>query len=126
MRAECVLDAYPDAVHPGTVSRISSIAREPGEGSLRRFFEVELALDQTDAEVMRPGMSARVEVLARRRDGVLLAPRSGLDIDSDPPRARLAGGGDREIAIELCTAQDCAITAGLAEGDELRYREETW
>lgn len=124
MRAECVLDAYPETVHPGRVAKISAIAREPDEGSLRRFFEVEIALDKTDAEVMRPGMSARVEVLALRRDEVLLAPRAGLDIEGEKPTARFAGGGEREIEIAECTARHCEVTSGLAEGDELGYREQ--
>lgn len=123
MPADCVLDAYPDKVYTGTVSTISAIAREPKQSSLRRFFDVEIALDRTDPATMRPGMSARVEVVARRREGVLLAPRAGLDIEGDAPRARLAGGGERDIAIDGCTAQVCAITDGLAAGDRLRYRE---
>lgn len=122
MPADCVLDAYPDSVHRGEVASISEIAREPEKDSPRRFFEVEIALEKTDPEIMRPGMSVRVDVLARRLEGALLAPRAGLDLGATPPRARLAGGGEREIAIGRCNAQACAVTAGLAEGDELRYR----
>lgn len=124
MRVDCVLDAYPDAVHPGTIASISPIARQPNERSLRRFFEVEITLDKTHSETMRPGMSARVDVQARRVEAALIAPRAGLDLESEPPRARLAGGGHREIAVELCTAQACAVTSGLAEGDRLRYASE--
>lgn len=124
MKADCVLDAYPDTVHAGTVTAISAIARQPTEGSPRRFFEVEIALDKTDTETMRPGMSARVDVVARRAEDLIVAPRAGLDVESEPPRARLAGGGEREIAIDFCTAQACAVSSGLAAGDELRYPED--
>lgn len=123
MAADCVLDAYPDAIYRGEVSSISEIARQPDERSQRRFFEVDIALEETDNEVMRPGMSVRVDVLAGRVEGAVLAPRAGIDLDTNPPRARLAGGGERDIEIARCTAQICAISAGLEAGEKLRYAE---
>lgn len=120
MDATCVLDAYPDRPFTGTIGRVSEIAREPDERSTRRFFEVIIELDQTDPEVMRPGMSARVEVHARAEDDAVVAPRAGLVLGGEQPRARIAGGEDRAIEIGFCTAQACTVTAGLEPGERLR------
>jgi multidrug efflux pump subunit AcrA (membrane-fusion protein) len=124
MPATCILDAYPDRPFAGTIESISEIAVEPHEKSTRRFFEVTVALDTTDTEVMRPGMSVRVDVLARTIDDALIAPRAGLRMHADgTARALLAGGDDRPVEVELCTDRACAIASGLDEGDRLRYPE---
>lgn len=123
MVASCVLDAYPDRVFPGKVTRVSEIARELSETSTRRFFKVTIELSETDTTVMRPGMSVRAEVLAGAQPAALIAPRAGLDLDGEAPRALLAAGGERELEVGFCTPTACAVTGGLSEGERLRYQE---
>jgi hypothetical protein len=65
-------------------------------------------------------MSVRVEVLAPAVRNALLAPRAGLDLGADPPRARLAGGLSPAVRLGPCTATECVIEQGLREGDRLR------
>jgi hypothetical protein len=69
-------------------------------------------------------LSVQVDVTARREDDALVAPRAGLDLASDPPRARLADGRDVDVVVDFCDAHGCAITSGLAEGDVLRTAED--
>ena len=129
MPASAVLDAYPDRVFPGRVEAIEEIARSPSEKSIRRFFAVTIALEATDTAVMRPGMSARVDVEVRTATDALVAPRGGLQLtDAEGgPRARAsrAGGDDVDVEVGFCTARACTIEGGLAEGDRLR-RAEGW
>jgi HlyD family secretion protein len=63
MAAECTLDAYPDKQWRGSVSYVSPVARAEGKDAARRFFDVVVALDRMSPDLMRPGMSVRVEVL---------------------------------------------------------------
>lgn len=116
----CVVDAYPDRPFQGRVSEVTPIAREePGE-SLRSFFRVaiEPAPGGIDPERMRPGMSVRVEVAKPIASG-LLAPRAGLLLEGDTPRARLADGRVVELRLAGCDARDCVVE-GLEEGARLR------
>lgn len=122
MAVVATLDTYPEQAYAGRVVGISPVAREPAHGSLRRAFKVDVALDRTDPERMRPGMSVKVEVLGADRPGVLLAPRAGIDLASEPPRARLAAGGEREVRLGPCGALECVVESGLAEGERLRSR----
>ena len=119
MTADCVLDAWPAEVRPCRVRAVAPLAEEEHQNSLRRFIRVLLDLDSVDPERMRPGMSVRVEVRARREPGVLLAPRAALDLAGEAPRARSADGGWRDVEVGPCAAQECVVTAGLAEGDAL-------
>ena len=120
--AECTVDTYPELRFTGTVRQIASIAQETGWRSLRRSFRVVVDLDETDAERMRPGMSVKVVVEAVRLPEVLLAPRGGLDLTTEPPLAFLRKGGEVDVRIGPCNALDCVVEEGLSEGEHLRRR----
>lgn len=120
MGAVCVLDAFPDLEFKGKVRDVGAVAQEAKRRSVRRSFPVRVALDDADPDRMRPGMSVRVEVETARVEGALLAPRAGLDLSSDPPRARLAGGREAEVVLGRCSALECVVESGLSEGDRLR------
>jgi multidrug efflux pump subunit AcrA (membrane-fusion protein) len=120
MPAVSRLDAYPDEAFPGRVVDVGAVAQEAKRRSVRRTFPVRVSLERADADKMRPGMSVRVEVETGRAADALLAPRAGLDLESDPPRARLAGGGEAEVALGPCNALECVVESGLSEGDRLR------
>ena len=123
MTARCTLDTYPDVEFPGEVVEISPIAQEHGRRSLRRAFRLNVRLDRSDPERMRPGMSVKVEIEAPDHGPVLLAPRAGLDLASDPPTARLASGRRKEVELGACNPRDCIVECGLDEGDIVVYRQ---
>jgi HlyD family secretion protein len=120
--ARITLDAFPETTYTGRVESVAAVAQETSFRSTRRAFAVRVALDRSDPERMRPGMSAKVEVLAPAHKGVLLAPRAALDLAGDKPRALLADGTDATIAVGLCSVSDCEVTSGLREGQPLRRR----
>ncbi len=122
MPAAVRLDAHPDLVLSGRVAEITPIAQEAEWRSLRRTFRATVALDRSDPDRMRPGMSVKVEVQAARREGVLLVPREALDLSRDPPQALLAGGGATEVRLGMCNADACVLEGGLDEGARLRRR----
>jgi HlyD family secretion protein len=118
MTAECVLDAWPEERRRCRVREVAPLAEEEHQDSLRRFIQVLLELEGVDPARMRPGMSVRVEVMARQEPGVLLAPRLALDLGGERPRARRADGWT-EVELGPCDAQECVVRSGLDEGQEL-------
>jgi HlyD family secretion protein len=118
-RAECTMDAYPELPLNCEIVSMTPIAQEAGRRSLRRAFRVVVDLERTDPERMRPGMSVRVDVEAFHVPQVLLAPRGGLDLETEPQVAFLRGGGRAEVTIGACNAMDCVVHDGLSEGDRL-------
>ena len=115
----CVLDAYPERTYPGRIQEITPVAQEEAGRSLRRAYNVRIALDASDAERMRPGMSVKIEVHPAAREGVLMAPRAGLDLSGARPRARLASGELVDVTLGVCNPETCIIEVGVDDGARL-------
>lgn len=118
--AICVLDAYPDHPYSGRVAEITPVAQEAARRSLRRAYNVRVELDASDADRMRPGMSVKVEVRPAAREGVLLAPREGLDFAGPQPRARLDSGQLVDVKLGPCNSEECIVEGGVEDGVRLR------
>ena len=119
-QALCTLDAHPKLTFTGTVREIAPIAQEDDRDSLRRSFRTVIALEKSDAERMRPGMSVRAEILLPPIENAIVAPRSALDLGAAQAVARLADGSLQPVRVGPCTPQACVIEEGLDEGTLLR------
>jgi multidrug efflux pump subunit AcrA (membrane-fusion protein) len=117
MHADCILDAYPGKIWKGTVAQVSPVARSEGREATRRFFDVAITLDAAAPDIMRPGMSMRVEVIRRRAEGVLIVPRIALH-GRFPGKAevQLTGGQLTPVDVEWCTELACVLRGGVLEG----------
>lgn len=124
MSARVVLDTYPQSAFAGTVREVAPVAQDQGEGSFRRFFKTVTDLEEPDPARMIPGMSARVEVIAERREDALLAPRAALALEpahsgAGEARATLAGGGTARVRLGPCDELVCVVEEGLEPGARL-------
>lgn len=122
-RARCTLDTYPERVFPGEVVEIAPIAAEEDDQSLRRTFRVVIMLDESDPEMMRPGMSVKAELLPEPAADVVVAPRLALVVGEDSARALLADGSTADVRLGPCNAYECVIEEGLEEGVRLRVAQ---
>jgi HlyD family secretion protein len=118
MPVECVLDAYPERIWKGRVKTVSALARADGRESIRRFFDVRVALDEKAPDRMRPGMSVRIEVIRRRAQDVLLVPRMALQNSGGKTLVRVAKGAAAPVPVEIdwCNELSCVVRGGLREG----------
>lgn len=116
---EARLDAFPDTLYRGTVRTVGEVAEESGRRSRRRFFRVLIDLEAPDPDLMLPGMSVQVVVLADPLVDVLLAPRQSLDFNATPPRLRLANGQWVTPELGPCDTRACVIEGGVEEGTRL-------
>lgn len=120
MRVVATLDGFPDVNYTGRIEAISAVAQESRRASLRRHFDVLIALDKLDEDRMRPGLSARVIVRREQIANALLVPRAAIDLSGKTPKVRLDGGKDVEVKLGSCNAQECIVTGGVEEGARLR------
>jgi multidrug efflux pump subunit AcrA (membrane-fusion protein) len=118
MPVTVTLDGYPELQFTGKIDSISAVAQESRRQSLRRHFEVLVALDRLDPARMRPGLSARVVVRRELKAAQLLAPRAAVDVAGKTPRVRLESGEMKDVQLGACNAQDCVVS-GVEEGTRL-------
>jgi multidrug resistance efflux pump len=123
MPARCILDTYPERTFAGQVTEVTEVAQEPDRNSSRRFFRVLISLDEIDQEIMRPGMSVKVEVVRNRWTDVRIIPRQTLTMDGDHHLVSLPGGGSEEVMVLGCNAVDCAVDDVRVESANLRSEE---
>lgn len=117
MPVKVYVDAMPDRLFDGKVSRISPIVS--GEKQETRTFEVRVTLDEKVA-VLKPGMSADIEVQSRNIKDVLHVPAQSVMERSDKKYVyRVEDGRARLAAVEVgyFSWSDAEITGGLSEGD---------
>lgn len=113
--ARVYLDTWPERAFKGRVEEVGSVAAEGGE---RSGFKVRVSLDATDPQVMRPGLSTRVEVVSRKWENVLVVPRVAVRFTDGKPEVARPGSPDpAAVTLAGCTATDCIVESGLSEGD---------
>lgn len=123
MRVLCTLDAYPERQIPGYVRTVTPVAQWLNMRSEQRFFRIIVDLEATDPEIMRPGMSVKVEVVTAARDDELLVPRGALEFGPEEVFAVLESGERRRIELGSCSAHECAVVSGLSQGARVRVRQ---
>lgn len=120
MPATVTVDGYPAVHFPATIGSVSAVAQEEARLSMRRKFRVVVKLTKIDPALMRPGLSARVEIRRELLRNVLIAPRAAIDFSTKTPRARLESGRLVAVTLGSCNAQECVVKSGLDEGMRLR------
>ncbi len=103
----------------GKVEKVASVAQDARYAG---GFRVHVSLDDTDPEAMRPGLSARVEVVRRVFKDALLVPRKALVRKGAEVHVRQSDGSSKAIRIAACLPLECVVEAGLSEGDRVALR----
>jgi multidrug efflux pump subunit AcrA (membrane-fusion protein) len=72
------LDPYPDSSFTGKVKGIEKVARSIDRDSPVKYFQTIVSLDQTDTNLMKPGVKLKAEINAGEMKSVLVVPRSAV------------------------------------------------
>jgi HlyD family secretion protein len=124
---EVRLDAYPDAVFHGEVTRISGLARQKiskvtGQPTGLKVFDVAIRILDTDKR-LKPGLTATVDILVSDHKDVVYVPIAGIFID-DLERTVVyvktpKGVEERPVQIGESSERVAIVTEGLSEGEEV-------
>lgn len=123
-RVELRLDAVPGPVFGGKVSDIGTLAHRKERGSRINVFDVEILLDSTDSR-LKPGMSARVDIIIDTYEDVLSIPIEAVFDREDTTVVYDAGGDMVVVSLGLRNDNSVIITSGLNEGDEVSLVDPT-
>jgi HlyD family secretion protein len=116
--ARVTLDAYPGVEWPAMVTRIAPVVETVKEQN--RTLEVELDLPADPARpTARPGMTADVEIVLARREGVIRVPSIALLEGGSVLVAEKGRASVRRIRVGLRNWQWTEILAGVAAGERV-------
>jgi HlyD family secretion protein len=124
MRCTIRLDALPDFKANGQIVSLTSVASRKGFSSEKKLFQTIVRLDRIDAGIMKPGMTARVNVPLVLAKDALAVPREYLGIDS-LGRSFVVKGSDPKKAqtqpVKLGAIGDrlAEVVSGVSVGDTL-------
>ncbi len=119
------LDAYPDAEYAGTVSRIRRAVQRKSRSNPEKVVRLEIELEETDTERMRPGMRLRGTVEVERLADALVVPVAAVFPGPDGSavtRRRLFGRQSVLPVFGKRNAEHFEVVSGLAEGDRVLRR----
>jgi membrane fusion protein (multidrug efflux system) len=110
------LDAFPGRTFEGRIHLVGPAAQGPS-----RTFPTEIAIDNPQGE-LRPGMIARVALVKRKLDGVIVLERDVLQDRDAGPVAVVADGGVasvRELTLGASEGNRVVVEKGLEPGELL-------
>jgi HlyD family secretion protein len=123
-RCSVTLDALPGFKVDGRIVSLTSVASRKGFASTKKLFQTVVQLDKVDTEVMKPGMTARVEIpiiLAKETPAI---PREYLGTDSQGRYFVLKGTESKTASIQFVEIGAIGdhlmqIASGVSAGDSL-------
>jgi len=115
-----ILDGTQEQIFSGKIVSLGRVFREKSHQDKRRIFDAIVAFDQTDATVMRPGMTARVEVITNVLDNALTLSSAAVKNSAGSNTVTfvgLFGNEQQNVEIEHIIGSKVVITKGLSQGD---------
>lgn len=125
LRCEVKVDALPDTVLQGAVSRINVLGRELPDAEGVKVFDYDVTLQGSDAR-LRPGMTATVTVLVGEVPDVLYVPLETVHTsDAGTYVWRREGRRFARVPVVTGRANDfhVEVRSGVQAGDALALRE---
>jgi HlyD family secretion protein len=122
---EVRLEAYPDAVFPGKVLQIGSLARlkqsRTGTASGIKVFDVTVKIEEKDMR-LKPGLTATLDFIVERQEDVLSIPLAAVLSRQGEHLALVANASkieERKIALGLSNQHYVVVTQGLQPGEQV-------
>lgn len=125
-RATLRLEAREDVDYAGRVLRVGRSVRRKSWRLPNKVYRVEIALEHSDAGIMRPAMRFRGRIETARLPRVLVVPRDAVFPRATGPVAFVRRAGLwRETALRLGRSNErqIEVLAGLVPGDVLAPRD---
>ncbi len=123
-KVNITLDAIPGPVFVGTISDISTLAHRKERGSQINVFDIDIEVDSSD-ERLKPGMSAKVDIITNEFEDVLSIPIEAVFERDDTTIVYSKGGDKIEVTLGERNDMSVIISDGLKEGDEISLLDPT-
>ena len=125
-RVELRLDAYPDVTFGGAIRKLATTVQRKTRNSPLRVVRVDIDLDETDEDRMRPEMRFRGTIEVERHTNVLLAPMGAIRQAASTAtvyRRSFSGTEERRVKLGARNADNVEVVDGLSDGDQVLTRQ---
>jgi HlyD family secretion protein len=117
-------DALPDFQTGGKIVSLTNVASRKGFATDQKVFHVIVKLDKVDTHIMKPGMTARIDIPVILAKDALSVPREYLGVDSKGEYYVLTGQNAKQsnqqpVVIGAVGDRMVQILSGLSAGTSL-------
>lgn len=122
LKAEVIIDAYPDRPLQGVVTNISATASPIDRNSPVKYFRVTVTLDQADPAWIRPQSQVEATIAISRVEDAIFVPNQAVFSDNSGDWVLLREGRQlvkREIKLGLRGANRSQVLDGLEKQDHI-------
>ncbi len=125
--ADVVIEARPEVTFHGAIKRVDKLAQPRQNGSPVQYFGVTIALDKTDATVMKPGQRVQATLVLDQEDAIVVPIQAVITKEAKSIVYRKTATGFEPVTVELgaATAGRVVIKKGLGDGDAIALRDPT-
>lgn len=113
-RVDIRVDTYGERVFKGVVARVSPLGVDT---SSVVTFDVEIAVKDESAALLRSGMSADIEIVTAEQKDQLLVPLLAVQSQGKRRFVQLPNGERRSVELGGTDGTQMVVTAGLNEGE---------
>lgn len=111
------VDAYPERTFEGVVVEVAPLGLNVSNVVT---FDVEIKVTDKEQKLLKPGLSADLEIITQKIDDALFVPLTAI-VSKGPKRfVKLANGEEREVKTGATDGSRIVIREGLKEGDEVQ------
>jgi HlyD family secretion protein len=124
-RVSVRVDAYPDLELTGQVSLVGTLAQEEPDRRGVKYFDIKVAINESDPR-LRPGMTARVEILVEERPHALFVPLEAVFEREGKSVCYAVGRGgldERQVLLGPSNTDFVVVERGLAAGERVSLRD---
>lgn len=128
LAAEVVIEAHAARTFKAEIKRVDKLAKPRVRGVPVQYFGVTLALEETIAEVMKPGQRVRATLTLDEREALVVPRPAVFEKDGEKVVYRQTDSGvfePVEVKIGATSLGRVVIDEGLQEGDRIALRDPT-
>lgn len=114
------IDGSSELVVSGKIKSLGRVFREKSYQDKRRIVDAIVSIDNIDTSVIRPGLTARLEITTARLPQVLSIPLTSLQYDQQGPYVTTTENNKQFIEISHFTDNLAVVKSGLQQGDEVK------
>jgi HlyD family secretion protein len=119
-KVKIMIDGTQEIVLQGEIVELGRVFRDKSSQDKRRVFDAIIAFEQPKNTVIRPGMTARIEVITAVIDNALTLSSKAVSLENGEGRVRISGifsDHVQTIKVAHIVGDKVVIESGLSQGD---------